>query len=250
MDLPSWAKLCGIVIVLLGLAMRLKPTLVVVVAALATGLSAGLPLLSAGRVLGGSHWGGVLTRDGREGVIDMLGRGFAENRLMTLFIITLPAIGICERFGLQRQAGNLIRRFKVATVGRLLFAYQCFRVLMGVLGIRMSGHPTFVRPLVYPMAHGAATAGRGNVSDESTDRLKAASAGAENYGNFYGQNLSPVQPGVLLVYGVLKGAGYAVSVWRLVLYAIPIATLTVGLGYVQFRVFGRRYAALPGGRDE
>jgi uncharacterized membrane protein len=245
MELPPWVKLCGIVIVLLGLALRLKPTLVVVVAALVTGLSAGLPLLSEGRLIGGSHWGGVLTRGGREGVIDMLGRGFVENRLMTLFIITLPAIGICERFGLQRQAGELIRRFKVATVGRLLFAYQCFRVLMGILGIRMSGHPTFVRPLVYPMAHGAAEAE--SLSDESTDRLKAASAGAENYGNFYGQNLSPVQPGVLLVYGVLKGAGYAVSVWRLVLYAIPIASLTVLLGYVQFRLFGRRYAARAGG---
>jgi uncharacterized membrane protein len=236
--------------VLVGLALRLKPTLVVVVAAVATGMAAGLPLLREGRMLGGTHWRGVLTRAGREGVIDMLGRGFVENRLMTLFIITLPAIGLCERFGLQRQAGELIRRFKVATVGRLLFAYQCFRVLMGILGIRMSGHPTFVRPLVYPMARGAATQGRGDgteaLSERETDRLKAASAGAENYGNFYGQNLSPVQPGVLLVYGVLKAAGYAVSVWKLVLYAIPIASLTVGLGYVQFRLFGRAYSRRGG----
>ena len=40
-------------------------------------------------------------------VAALLGRAFAENRLMTLFIITLPAIGLSERFGLQRQSAAL-----------------------------------------------------------------------------------------------------------------------------------------------
>ncbi len=78
---------------------------------------------------------------------------------MTLFIITLPAIGLSERFGLQRQSARLIQRFRAATAGRLLMAYQMFRVVMGAMGLRLNGHPTFVRPLVYPMALGAAEAG-------------------------------------------------------------------------------------------
>ena len=69
--------------------------------------------------------------------------------------------------------------------------------------------------------------------------LKAANSASENYGNFYGQNLSPVQPGVLLVYGVLTGLGCQVSMLSLVFYAIPIATLSVILGAVQFTFLDR-----------
>ena len=52
------------------------------------------------------------------------------------------------------------RRMKAATVGRLLVVYQLFRILMGILGIRLSGHPVFVRPLVFPMSLGAAESDR------------------------------------------------------------------------------------------
>ena len=169
----------------------------------------------------------------------MLGRAFADNRLMVLFIITLPAIGLAERYGLQEQAAKLVRRMKAATVGRLLLVYQVFRILMGILGIRLSGHPAFVRPLVFPMSLGAAEAMASAKSVESlpseeVERIKAANAASENYGNFYGQNLSPVLPGILLVYGVMKGLGYEVGVWSLVLFAIPITSISVILGALQF----------------
>lgn len=238
MHFPEWVKLSGILLVVIGFALRLKPTLVVVAAALVTGLVAGLPLFNA---------------SGREGIINMLGRAFADNRLMTLFIITLPAIGLSERFGLQRQAAHLIQRIRAATPARLLILYQLFRVAMGALGLRLTGHPTFVRPLVYPMALGAAEA-QAAAADHlqieteklpirSIERIKAAAAAAENYGNFYGQNLSPVQPGILLVFGVLNNLGYSASVWKLVLFALPIATLSVILGALQFWLFNRSLLA-------
>jgi uncharacterized membrane protein len=241
--LPEWVKLAGLLVVAIGLALRLKPTLVVVTAALLTGVLAGIPLFSE------SDWSrrfpalAVLTRSGREGVIDMLGRAFVDNRLMTLFILTLPAIALSERFGLQRRAARLLGGLRAATTGRLLIVYQMFRVLMGILGLRVNGHPTFVRPLIYPMSLGAG-APEGDVKDvpEATaEDIKAASAAAENYGNFYGQNLSPVQPGILLVYGVMKGLGYTLGVWRLVLFAIPIAVLTVLIGAAQFWLMDRRH---------
>jgi uncharacterized membrane protein len=40
---------------------------------------------------------------------------------------------------------------------------------------------------------------------------------------------------------VLTGLGYVVSVWSLVVYAIPIATLSVILGMIQFWLLDRRY---------
>jgi len=242
-NFPDWFKLLGIAIVVVGLALKLRTTLVIVTAALVTGLLANLPLLSDEAPFRSLPY---LTAPGREGIINMLGRAFADNRLMTLFIITLPAIGLSERYGLQERSAALIRRVSAATVGRLQIIYQLFRVLHGVLGIRLNGHPSFVRPLIYPMSVGAAEATTGAKSaeelpEEKVERIKAACSAAENYGNFYGQNLSPVQPGILLVFGVMKGLGYDVSVWSLVMFAVPITTASVVLGAVQFWLLDRQY---------
>lgn len=249
--MPEWFKLIGIVIVVLGFAFRLRTTLVVVAAALVTGLVAGLPLFSSEGLFEGVPF---LARPGREGIINTLGRAFSENRLMTLFIITLPAIGLGERYGLQEQSAALIRRIRAATVGRLQIVYQLFRVLTGILGLRLNGHPSFVRPLVFPMALGAAEAtARANGPEElptqEVETIKAASSASENYGNFYGQNLSWVQPGILLVYGVLKGLGHTVSVVQLVIYAIPIAAISVILGVLQFLLLDRRIGRKLNGID-
>jgi uncharacterized membrane protein len=242
MNFPAWFKLIGIVIVVAGLALRLRTTMVVVAAGLVTGVVAGLPLFSGDGVFQGVP---LITGAGQEGIVDMLGRAFADNRLMILFIITLPAVGLAERYGLQEQSARLIRRISAATVGRLLIVYQLFRVLTGILGIRLNGHPAFVRPLVFPMSLGAAQAEASARSVEALpaaeiERIKAADSASENYGNFYGQNLSPVQPGILLVYGVLKGLGYNVEIWGLVLYAVPVALLSVVLGAAQFSLLDLR----------
>lgn len=242
MHLVDLLKLSGIAIVIIGLALRLRTTLVVVTAGLVTGIAAGLPLFSSDGIFQALPF---LTRPGQEGIVNMLGRAFAENRLMTLFIITLPAIGLAERHGLQDQSAALIRRFAAATVGRLQIVYQLFRVLHGILGIRFNGHPSFVRPLILPMSVGAAEGMFGaataeDVPEEVVEEIKAADSASENYGNFYGQNLSPVQAGILLVLSVMTGLGYAVNVWRLVAYAIPIATISIILGAIQFWLLDRR----------
>jgi uncharacterized membrane protein len=231
-------KLCGIAIVIIGLALKLRTTLVVVAAAVVTGLAAGLPLLSKDLP--------SLTGPEQEGIINMLGRAFSDNRLMTLFIITLPAIGLAERFGLQEQSAALIRRVSAATVGRLQIVYQLLRVLMGIIGLRLNGHASFVRPLIFPMSVGAAEAQTGarsadELPAESVERIKAANSASENYGNFYGQNLSPVQSGILLVFGTLKGLGYEVGVGSLVLFAIPIASISVVLAVIQFLLLDRAF---------
>ena len=231
-------KLGGIAIVVVGLAFRLRTSLVVVTAALITGLAGGLPLLSKDLP--------SLTAPEQEGIINMLGRAFSDNRLMTLFILTLPAIGLAERFGLQEQSAALIRRIRAATVGRLQIVYQLFRILTGIIGLRLNGHAAFVRPLIFPMSLGAAEAQAGVASAddlpvEDVERIKAANSASENYGNFYGQNLSWVQPGILLVFSTLKGLGYEVSVVSLVLFAIPIASISVILAVIQFLLFDRRF---------
>ncbi len=232
MHVQDLLKLIGVVIVVVGIALRLRTTLVVVVAALATGLAAGLPLFSSEGFF--QHLP-LLTKPGQTGIINTLGRAFADNRLMTLFIITLPAIGLSERYGLQEQAANLIRKIRVATVGRLQIVYQLFRVLHGLMGIRLNGHPSFVRPLIFPMSVGAMRPGASQqAEDDSVERIKGANAAAENYGNFYGQNLSPVQAGILLVFGVMQGLGFTVGVWDLVWYTVPVVAASIILAIIQF----------------
>lgn len=235
--MPESARLLGLLVLVAGLWLRLRPTLVVVAAAIATGLLAGMPIYAPeiGPAAGGPA---------REGIVNMLGRTFADNRLVSLFIITFPAIGLSERFGLQERAAALIRGVHAATVARLQIVYQLFRVVVGAMGIRLNGHAAFVRPLVYPMSLGAvavedATASTA-VTDARIEEIKAADAAAENYGNFYGQNLSPVQPGILLVYGVLQGLGYEVSLWRMILFTSPIVLGSIVFGAVQFLLLDRR----------
>jgi uncharacterized membrane protein len=236
--LPEWFKLIGIVIVLVGFAFKFRTTLVVVTAALVTGLLAGLPLFSSEGFFQSLPW---LTKSGQEGIINMLGRAFRDNRLITLFIITLPAIGLVERYGLQEQSAVLIRRVRAATVGRLAILFQFFRVIHGLLGLRFNGHPTFVRPLIFPMSAGAAEAkSAAELEPEKLEQIKAANSASENYGNFYGQNLSIVQAGILLVYTTMKGLGYEVRLWRLVLFTSPIVLLSLILGAGQFLLLDRR----------
>jgi uncharacterized membrane protein len=225
-------KLSGIVIVVIGFALRLRPTLVVVTAAIVTGLVAGMPLVSADEAE-------------QLGLLNMLGRAFRDSRLVTLFILTLPAIGLAERFGLQEQSAALIRRIRAATVGRLQIIFQLFRVLTGIMGLRFNGHAVFVRPLIYPMSIGAAEAQMNAASadqlpDDQVERIKAANSASENYGNFYGQNLSIVQAGILLVFKQLKDLGHEASLGQLVIFAIPIAAASVALGIAQFLWLDRR----------
>ena len=54
-----------------------------------------------------------------------------------------------------------------------------------------------------------------------------------------------MQPGILLVYGALKGLGYEVSLWRMILFTTPIVSSSFMLGAIQFLLLDRRERA-PG----
>jgi uncharacterized membrane protein len=69
--------------------------------------------------------------------------------------------------------------------------------------------------------------------------LKAACAAAENYANFYGQNLSIVQAGILLVFSVMAQHQVPVTLTRLVMFTIPIVALSVLVATWQFRRLDR-----------
>ena len=161
-----------------------------------------------------------------------LGKSFISNRTATLFVLTLPVIGVCERYGLKEKAIDFIRSIKNATTGRVILIYQAIRTLAAAFSVRLGGHPQFVRPVVVPMAEGAASK-YGEVTPEVSDVIRGASAAAENYGNFYAQNCFMGASGTLLIVATLVEQGFDVSAVQIATWSIPIAVTSVLVGIVR-----------------
>ena len=92
--------------------------------------------------------------------------------------LTLPAncssvkFGICERYGLKQKAIQLISNVKNLSTGKLLTLYCLIRQLCGAASVRIGGHPQFVRPLINPMAQGAAISKHGKIDKKTEDKIK------------------------------------------------------------------------------
>ena len=210
-------KLIGVVIVIVGLLMRFNPLLVVLVAGFATGMVAGMSPMD---------------------VLSAIGQAFVTNRYMSLLILVLPVIGVLERFGLREKAEDIIRSMRSLTAGRVMFVYQIFRQATVGLGLQLGGHPSFIRPIIAPMTE-AAAAREGATGTIWLDRVRAMSASAENYGNFFGQLLFPAAGGLLLIKGVLENAGYKVDLLIMAQYAIPSAVAAAVIALIRFLLLDR-----------
>lgn len=219
-----YLPLIGILIIIVGFAMKLDTIAVVVIAGLATALVSGISVMD---------------------FLVMLGEGFVNNRLVTIFILTLPMIGLAETFGLKNQAVRLINNVKGMTTGSFLTLYLFLRELAGFLSIRIGGHPQFVRPLVQPMAEAAAISKNGEIDDDTKEEIKAQSASMENIGNFYAQNTFVASAGTLLIAGTLESLGYEVMAIDVARASIPIAIiafiLTAVYNYAFDQKMNRKY---------
>lgn len=191
-------------------------------------------------------------------ILDTLGKAFVDNRLVTLFILTLPMVGLIERFGLKKQASKMIGKVKQVTSGRLLTIYLIIRELAGVESIRIGGHPQFVRPLINPMVQGALRT-RYNLNEKEIDakdieKIKAQASAMENYGNFFGQNLFVGAAGILLMVGTFQSLGIKVDAVQLVLASVPISIivfLIVWINNIRFdKYLDKKYGTKRVNKDE
>ena len=199
----NYWPLLGIALVVVGFALRFNPLLVVAVAAIATGL------------LGGMHFTAVLAT---------LGKGFNDNRFVTIIYIVLPVIGLIERYGLQQRARAVIGAMRGATAGRLLIFYLGFRQLFAALGLTsVAGHAQTVRPLVAPMAEAAAEKAHGELDEPTRERVKAMAAATDNVGLFFGEDIFLAIASILLIQASLAGFGIALTPFQLSVRAIPTA---------------------------
>jgi len=203
-------KLIGVIVVVVGLVIKFDTIATVVIAGVVTGLVAGMSPVE---------------------ILETLGKSFVTNRTATLFVLTLPAIGICERYGLKEKAIDFIRSIKNASAGKVIIVYEAIRTVASAFSIRLGGHPQFVRPVVVPMAEGAAMAKYGEIDADMADEIRGASAGAENYGNFFAQNCFMGASGTLLIVSTMTSLGYEqVTALNIATWSIPVAVISFVIG--------------------
>ena len=211
--------LIGVIIVIIGFIIRLNPLLVVTVAGLVTGLLAHQSLFS---------------------IITQFGEAFTTNRYMAVFIATLPIIGLLERNGLRDQAEKVVSKIKAATTGRILSVYFVIREVAAAFGLTsIGGHAQMVRPLVAPMAEGAAEAKYGEVPDHVRDKIRAHTAAVDNIGVFFGEDVFVAVGAILLMQGFFEQNHIHSDPLKMALWAIPTAIAALIVHAIRLYLFDR-----------
>ena len=206
-------KLIGVVIVIVGFLIKFDTIATVVLAGLITGFVSGMSFME---------------------ILEVLGSSFITQRTATLFVLTLPVIGICERYGLKDKAVDFIRKAKKITAGKIISIYLAIRTAAAVMSLQLGGHPQFIRPLIEPMANAAAVAEFGTLKEKSIDKIKGFAASAENYGNFFAQNCFMGAPGVLLIVTTLVEQGQDVTPLQIVMMSVPITVAALLVSFASY----------------
>jgi uncharacterized membrane protein len=208
--------LIGIAVMVGGFMLRLNPLLVVLAAAVSSGLAGGLDLLA---------------------VIAAFGKAFNDTRFVSVVWIVLPVIGLMERHGLQERARTLIAGLKGATLPRLLTGYLLLRQATSALGLTsIAGHAQTVRPLLAPMAEAAAQP----KNEQEAEEVKAMAAATDNVGLFFGEDIFIAIGSILLMKGFLEQNGIVLTPFELSVWAIPTAFAAYGIHAFRLWRMGRR----------
>lgn len=215
----EYLKLIGIVIIVLGFALKFDVLATVLLAGLVTGIIAGMDI---------PH------------ILSILGESFVSNRLMSIFLIIFPVIAIIERYGLKERAAYLIGKIKNASAGKVLAIYMLVRTAASAFNVRIGGHVQFVRPLILPMSEAAAKVSKqSDLSENEVEELKGHAAAVENFGNFFAQNCFAAASGVVLIQGTLS-MYKEVTLPSIAMASIPVMVITVAFTFVQVFLFDRK----------
>jgi uncharacterized membrane protein len=219
--------LSGLLVVVVGFALRLNPLLVVTCAGIVTGLAGGL---------------------GLEKTLTTLGHAFTESRYVAIVWLVLPVIGLLERAGLKERAREVVMQMQGATTGRVLLAYLALRQATAALGlVSLGGHPQMVRPLIAPMAEGAAERDVPALDSSTRHSVRAHAAAVDNIGFFFGEDIFIAIGSILLIKGVLEQVGIRVLPTELAAWAIPTAIAAFIIHGARLLWLDRRLrAARPG----
>lgn len=216
----NYWPLLGVAVVVAGFALRRNPVLVVVAAGMTSGLAAGISLPD---------------------LLALLGRTFVENRVLLLFVLTLPVIGLLEHFGLRERARTWITGFRGLTLARFQISYLGLRQLLSMAGLtHVAGHPQTVRPLVAPMSEAAAERTLGPLTDSERDTVRASAAATDNVGLFFGEDVFMAFGAVLLIQGFFARNGIELEPLAISLWALPTAIAAFVIHGIRVHLLQRR----------
>lgn len=219
--MENYLSLLGVLIVIIGFALKLDSILIVMVALIVTALTGGL---------------------GIEGMLETLGTSFVNNRGMAIFIIIMLATGTLERNGLKESAASLIKRFKKVSAGMIIDIYGVFRMIFAAFNVSFGGVAGFVRPIIMPMALGTVESKGLEIDLQHEEELKGMSSAMENICWFFGQVLFVGGAGALLVQSTLKGLGYEVTLGQLALVEVPVAVVALIVASIYFYLREKKLA--------
>lgn len=225
----NYLVLIGILVIVIGFALKLDVLSVVMLAGVLTGLAAGIQF---------------------QEILEIMGKAFVNSRLMSIFLISFPVIAVLERYGLKERSATLISQLKGATAGKVMGIYTVIRAIAAALSIRIGGHVQFIRPLILPMSEAAAKVDKGAVLTEAeTEDLKGITAAIENYANFFAQNIFVGASGLILIQSTLAENKIEVSLKELALYSIPIGIIAISFAIIQGIMYDKKLKinALKGG---
>jgi uncharacterized membrane protein len=195
--------LIGVAVVVIGFVLRINPLLVVTVAGLATGMASGLGPLA---------------------VVAAFGKAFITSRYVAIVWLVLPVIGLLEHAGLKERARAVVAGFRAATTSRVLLIYFVVRQITAALGLTsLGGHAQMVRPLIAPMAEGAAENKYGELPKKVRLWIRANAAAVDNVALFFGEDIFIAIGSILLIKGFLDQNGIHVEPAQLAIWAIPTA---------------------------
>lgn len=229
----NYWPLLGVAVIVVGFALRFNAVPVVVTAALVSGLLAGLSVPA---------------------LLALLGNSFVSARMLLLFVLTLPAIGLLERAGLREHAQRWMARLENLTLARLLIGYLLLRQLLSTVGLTgVAGPAQTVRPLLAPMGEAAAEKILPEFDQDDREELRAVAAATDNIGRFFGEDVFIALGAVLLIQGFYSQHGIELSPLAIALWALPTAIAAFAIQSVRVwlyqRGLQRHAAALRRGRD-
>lgn len=209
----EYLKLLGVVIVIVGFALKLDNILIIFVAGAVTAIVGGIDLVT---------------------LLQLCGTTFVSNRSMLIFIVIMLATGTLERNGLKRAAGDLIRKFKGSTPGAVVSIYTVLRAIVGAFNVGFGGAAGFIRPVVVPMCEGSIEAKGYTPNEEHMEIVKGMSTGADNIAWFFAQVLVVGGSGAVLVQSTLDSLGYQVEFINLVIVEVPVCIIAVIVACVYY----------------
>lgn len=215
----EYLKLLGILIVIVGFALKKDPILIIICSAIVTAIVGNM---------------------GVKGLLETMGTSFVANRSMAVFILVLLVTGTLERNGLRESATRLIGKMKRASAGAVVGAYGVMRVIFAAFNVGFGGVAGFVRPVIMPMAIGAVEADGKKANPEHVEKIKGMAAGMENITWFFGQVLFVGGAGGLLVQSTLKPLGYNVDLIDLAKVEIPVAIVATVVAIVYYSVMDKK----------